>query len=372
MLLVIFIKIAITFTLLLGAVAYITWLERKLLGRLQVRHGPMRVGWHGLLQPIADGIKVVGKEFVVPAGADKPVFILAPIVSVVFAAIPFAVIPWGPGKVSAITNINIALIYILAMSSIAGYGAIMAGWSSNSKYSLLGALRATAQTISYELPLILSLIGPLMLSGSLGMAEIVQAQSQQKIWYIFVQPIAFFCYLLAGIAETQRIPFDMLEDEGSLVTGFYTEYSGMSFSMFAMAEYIHIIMIGVLSATIFMGGWERPFASVAALSFLDVVPPIAWFLSKAFFFIFLVIWLRGTLPRVRYDQLMYLGWKVLLPLVLLNIVLTGVYRLFNLTGKLTFLYYGLTLVSALIVLKLCLKHFSGENSSRVAERCASL
>ncbi len=351
------IKIIVIFHVLLGVVAILTLIERKLLGRMQIRHGPMRVGWHGVLQPAADRIKLMGKEFIIPAQADKVVFVLAPVICLVFAAIPFAVIPWGPGHIYTIVDLNIGILYILAASSLGGFGLIMAGWASNSKYALLGALRGIAQTISYELPLVLALVGPLMLAGSFSMNSIVNSQLQTGTWFIFLQPIAFICYLLAGTAETQRVPFDMLEDEGSLVTGFYTEYSGMAFSVFALAEYVNIILIGVVAAIAFMGGWLRPFPSIAALAFLDIVPPFIWLLAKSMVFVFFVIWLRGTLPRVRYDQLMYFGWKILLPLVLLNIVLTGAYKMAPQHGAVLIIYYGLTLISTLGCLAICTKWF---------------
>jgi NADH-quinone oxidoreductase subunit H len=355
--LVALLKVVIVFHVILGICAFLTLFERKILGRMQIRYGPMRVGWHGILQPLADAVKLMGKEFVVPAQADRPVFLLAPVIALVFAAIPLAVIPWGPEPVYNIIDINIGLIYMLAASSLGGFGIIMAGWSSNSKYSLLGALRAIAQTISYELPLILALVGPLMLAGSLSMGKMVHSQAQMGSWFLFLQPIGFVCYLLAGTAETQRIPFDMLEDEGALVTGFYTEYSGMAFSVFALAEYINIVLIGIVSAVAFMGGWLRPFPSVEALAFLDIVPPFVWLLAKAMFFVFLVIWLRATLPRVRYDQLMYFGWKVLLPLTLLNILLTGLYKMFQLNGGLLIVYYGLTFIFTVGCLAFCTKRF---------------
>lgn len=350
------IKIVVIFHVLLGVVAMTTYFERKILGRMQIRHGPMRVGWHGILQPAADGIKLMGKEFIIPAQADKPLFILAPIVCLVFAAIPFAVIPWGPGPIYSIVDLNIGLIYVLAVGSLGGFGVIMAGWASNSKYPLLGALRGIAQTISYELPLILALIGPLMLAGTLSMRGIVNSQLHSGTWFVFLQPIGFICYLIAGTAETQRIPFDMLEDEGALVTGFYTEYGGMAFSVFAMAEYFNIILIGTVSAIAFMGGWLRPFPSVEALAFLDIVPPFVWLLSKAMLFVFLVIWFRGTLPRVRYDQLMYFSWKILLPLVLLNILLTGLYKVLPLSGTTLVIYYGLTFIFSLGCLAICTRY----------------
>ncbi len=350
-------KVIVVFSVLIGVAAVITYMERKVLGRMQVRHGHMRVGWHGILQPIADAIKLMGKEIIVPEKADRKLFLLAPVITMICAAIPFAAIPWGAEQIYRIIDINIGLIYILAASSLGVFGVVIAGWASNSKYPLMGALRGVSQTISYELPLVLSLVGPLMLAGSLNMWKMVNSQQTGGTWFVFLQPIAFICFLLAGTAETQRLPFDMLEDEGSLVTGFYTEYSGMAFSIFALAEYINIILIGVVAAIAFMGGWLRPFPSVAFLSFLDVVPPFIWLLSKSLLFAFFVIWLRGTLPRVRYDQLMYFGWKVLLPLTLLNILLTGFYKMFHLSGGMLLVYYAATLITTVICLAFCTKRF---------------
>jgi len=355
------IKIIAVFTLLMVMVGFISWLERKILGRMQVRHGPMRVGWHGIFQPIADGIKLLTKELVIPAGADKQLFLMAPVISLIFAVTPFAVIPWGSGQ-GYITDINIGLVLILALSSLGTFGIVIGGWSSNSKYSVLGAMRAVALMLSYELPLILSLVGVVMLTGSFRLTEIVSAQAQQGLWFVAIQPVAFVCYLLAGTAETQRIPFDMLEDEGSLVNGFFTEYSGMGFSLFVMAEYINIILIGAISAVVFLGGWQRPFPSVEFLAFLDVVPAAGWFLLKVFLFVFLVIWFRGTLPRVRYDQLMYFGWKILLPLTLLSILLTGLYKVLDFQHNLIF-YYLITFILSLFCVTYCSKHFYQEETT---------
>jgi NADH-quinone oxidoreductase subunit H len=353
------IKILVVVTILLVGTGLLTVAERKILGRIQIRHGPMRVGWHGWLQWLADGIKLVGKEYIIPATVDKPLFLLAPIVTFVFAILPWAAVPWGPPPTYVITDINVGVLYILAVGSLDIYGLVLAGWSSNCKYSLLGALRGASQMISYEIPLILALIGSCMLAGSLSMVKIVEAQAQQGIWYIFLQPVAFICYLMAGLSETQRVPFDMLEDEGALVTGFFTEYSGIAFSMFSMGEYFVMLMIGAISTTLFMGGWMRPFPGVEALAFLDIVPPIFWFAGKTLLFIFLAIWLRGTLPRVRYDQMMYLGWKVLIPLNILNILLVGIYKMFDFSGLMILLYYGITFIATAITIKFCSKYFYG-------------
>ena len=353
------IKILVVVLVLLPVIGILTVIERKLLGRMQLRHGPMRVGWHGFLQWLADGLKLVGKEFIVPGGVDRPLFLLAPLITFVFAIVPWLVIPWGPPPTYVITDLNVGLLFILGVGSLDVYGIVLAGWSSNNKYSLLGALRAMSQMISYEIPLVLALIGSCMLAGSMSMVKIVEAQAQQGVWYIFLQPVAFICYMIAGLSETQRCPFDMLEDEAALVTGFYTEYSGIAYSMFAMGEYFVMLLIGAISATLFMGGWLRPFPSIEALAFLDIVPSVFWFAGKTLLFMFLAIWLRGTLPRVRYDQMMYLGWKVLIPLTLLNILLVASYRIFDLSGMKILLYYGLTFLSAVATVKICSRHFYG-------------
>jgi len=313
--------------------------ERKLLAHIQLRHGPRRTGWHGLLQPIADGIKLVTKEVIIPVEADPKLFIIAPVISVAFALIPFAVVPFA--RHTFITDINIGLLYILAASSVGFIGTIMGGWASGSKYSFLGGLRALALMISYELPLVLSLVGVLMFTRSLSMVDIVKAQGREG-WFVFSQPLAFVIYVISGIAETQRTPFDMLEDEGSLVTGFFTEYSGMPFAIFFMAEYVNMFMVSILATTLFLGGWQRPAVTWAALGFLDKVPTVFWFCLKVFGFMFLYVWLRGTLPRVRYDQLMYLCWKILFPLALLNLFFTALYIMFNMN---IWLFYALNLVA---------------------------
>jgi NADH-quinone oxidoreductase subunit H len=353
------IKILVVVTILLVGTGLLTVAERKIMWRMQIRYGPMRVGWHGWLQWLADGIKLVGKEFIIPAAVDKPLFLLAPLITFVFAIIPWVAVPWGPPPNYVITDMNVGLLFILAIGSLDIYGIVLAGWASNCKYSLLGALRGAAQMISYEIPLILALIGSCMLAGSMSMVKIVEAQAQQGIWYIFLQPVAFICYLIAGLSETQRIPFDMLEDDAALVTGFFTEYSGIAFSLFSMGEYFVMLMIGAVSSTLFMGGWLRPFPSVEALAFLDIVPPMFWFAGKTLLFIFLAIWLRATLPRVRYDQLMYLGWKVLIPLTILNILLVGIYKMVDFSGMKILIYYGLTFFAAAMAMKACSKYFYG-------------
>jgi len=343
------IKIALVVFIMLTGVAYTTWLERKLVGRIQNRWGPTRVGPFGLLQPLADGVKFILKEDLVPDNVHKGLFILAPMLALAMSLISIAVIPFG-GTITvaghttalqisgithiggAISDINIGLLIILGVTSIGVYGVALAGWSSNSKYSLLGSLRASAQMISYELALGLSLVGILLLSGSLSLREIVAAQSGTwsiagrntyiPHWYIIPQIVGFFIYLMAAFAETNRIPFDLPEAETELVAGYHTEYSSMKFAMFFMAEYVNMFTVACLASLLFFGGWHGP-----TFSFLPPIVqellPVLWFALKVFFFIFLYIWIRGTLPRFRYDQLMAFGWKFLLPLAIANIIVTS-------------------------------------------------
>ncbi len=316
------IKIALVIGILLLTIAYLIWVERKVMAHMQVRLGPMRVGWHGLLQPIADGLKLIFKEDIIPAKADKIVFVLAPVIATVPALITFAVIPFGD-KINilgysfdmVITDVNIGILYILAVTSMGVYGIVLAGWSSNNKYSLLGGLRSAAQMISYELSLGLALIGVLMVTQSLSLVDIVNAQS--KYWFVLIQPLGFLIYAISAIAEVNRCPFDLPEAETELVAGFHTEYSSMKFALFFMAEYANIITVSAIAVTFFFGGWRGPF-----------LPPIVWFLIKLFLCIFFFIWLRSTYPRLRYDQLMKFGWKILLPVALVNILITGVVLVF--------------------------------------------
>jgi NADH-quinone oxidoreductase subunit H len=332
------IKIAITVGVLLTAVAYSVWLERKVVGRMQNRWGPSRVGPFGLLQPLADGAKFILKEDLTPPHVSKGLYILAPMLAVTMALTSIALIPIGPNisigkyttpiQVTGVTNANgqasdigIGLLIILGLTSIGVYGIALAGWSSNNKYSLLGALRASAQMVSYELSLGLSLVGVLILSGTFSLRAIVEKQSGGILnWYIFPQFIAFFIYLMAAFAETNRIPFDLPEAETELVAGYHTEYSAMKFAMFFMAEYANMVTVGCLASVLFLGGWSGPvFGPPVVQSLL----PVFWFGLRLFFFMFLYIWIRGTLPRFRYDQLMAFGWKFLLPLAIANIVITG-------------------------------------------------
>ncbi|HWR20400.1 MAG TPA: NADH-quinone oxidoreductase subunit NuoH [Verrucomicrobiae bacterium] len=312
-------KIVVVFGLMLLSVTYLTWLERKILSDIQVRLGPMRVGPHGLLQPIADGLKLLFKEEIVPQAADRTLYLLAPVLALIPAFISFAVIPFGDrirlfGQSIdlVIADVNIGLLYVFGVASLGIYGIVLGGWASNNKYALLGGLRASAQMISYELSLSLSVVGVVMLSQSLSLVQVVDAQA--RVWFIVLQPIGFLIFLICAVAEINRAPFDLPEAETELVAGFHVEYSSMKFAMYFMAEYANMITVSAMATTLFLGGWRGPW-----------LPPVVWFLIKLYLFIFLFIWLRGTLPRFRYDQLMRFGWKVLLPIALVNIMVTAVF-----------------------------------------------
>lgn len=319
------IKIAIVIGVTMLHVMYATYFERKAIGHMQVRLGPMRVGYHGVLQPLADMVKLFFKEDIIPADADKPVFKIAPIIPVFAALSSLAVIPFFEGFV--IADINIGLLYIFAMSSITAYGVVMAGWSANSKYSLLGGLRASAQVISYEIAMGLSLVGVMILAGSLNLSEIVKAQ--QQYWhgmYLIPQFLGYFIFLVAMFAETNRTPFDLPEAESELVAGYFVEYSGMRFALFYAAEYIGMLIMASIAVLCFWGGWTIPPVLAEAFPVLNAVPGIVWFLGKVYFHMFLYYWVRATVPRYRYDKLMELGWKVLIPLALANIVVTSIVK----------------------------------------------
>src|SRR5918992_1496889 len=324
------IKILFVLNATLIGVTYMVLLERKVIAWVQVRLGPMRVGPHGILQPIADAIKLILKEDITPTRADKWVFTAAPIIVMVPALITFAVIPFGPvvnlfGREVPlyITDINVGLLYIVSVASIGVYGLILAGWASNSKYPLLASLRASAQLISYEVAVTMTLVSMVVSAGTLSMAGIIDAQFQQGVWFGFVQPLAFFIFFVGGLAETNRAPFDLPEAEQELTGGFHTEYSGMRFALFFLAEYANMIVVSSVATTLFLGGWLRPFPNVEWLSFLDIVPAWIWFLLKTFIWLYIFLWVRATLPRYRYDQLMRLGWKVLIPLAIANLVVTA-------------------------------------------------
>jgi len=324
------IKIVFVLTAVLITVMYLVLLERKVQAWVQVRLGPMRVGPHGVLQPIADVLKLFVKEDITPVRADKWVYTLAPIIVLVPALIAFAVIPFGDvvhifGKPVPlrIADLNIGLLYIVSVASIGIYGIILAGWSSNSKYPLLGGLRSSAQLISYEVAVTLTFVSVILAAGSLSMVDIVSAQKANGVWFAFVQPVALFIYVVAALAETNRAPFDLPEAEQELVAGFHTEYSGMSFALFFLAEYANMIVVAAVATTLFFGGWLRPFPNIEALWFLDYVPSWVWFSFKAFVVLYVFLWIRATLPRYRYDQLMRLGWKLLIPLAIANIIVTA-------------------------------------------------
>jgi NADH-quinone oxidoreductase subunit H len=327
------VKILIVLNAVLVAVTYMVLLERKVIAWVQVRLGPMRVGPYGALQPIADAVKLLLKEDITPARADKYVFTAAPIIALVPALIVFAVIPFGPEveifghKVTLyITDINVGLLYVVSVASIGVYGLILAGWASNSKYPLLASLRASAQLISYEVAVTMTLVSVIVTAGSLSMVQIVEAQRSAGVWFGFIQPVAFLIFFIGGLAETNRAPFDLPEAEQELTGGFHTEYSGMRFALFFLAEYANMIVVSSVATTLFLGGWLRPFPNVAALAFLDVIPAWIWFFMKTFVFLYIFLWVRATLPRYRYDQLMALGWKVLIPLAIANVVVTGIVK----------------------------------------------
>lgn len=316
------VKVLMVFVVFLTGVAYLTWMERKVLGHMQLRHGPLNAGWFGLLQPIADGVKVLFKEDIYVESANKFLYFIAPIIAVVCTFVTFAVIPFGDtitlfGRTVplVVADINIGLLFVFAISSLNVYGIVLAGWSSNNKYSLLGGMRSSAQMISYELTMGLSVIGVLMLSGSLSMVDIVKAQ--KDIWFIVLQPLGFILFLISGFAEANRSPFDLPEAESELVAGFHVEYSSLKFAFFYLSEYAHMIVMAGLVTTLFLGGWYGPFLS-------NIIGP-AWFFMKMVVILFLFIWVRASFPRFRYDQLMKFGWKVLLPLALVNILLTGLF-----------------------------------------------
>ena len=313
-------KVVVVYMALMTAIAYSTYFERKVVARIQNRIGPNVTGPFGLLQPIADAIKMLLKEQIRPTMANKFFYVLAPIISFVTASMAIAVIPigdWvsiGGQRIQLIiSDLNIGILYVFAVTSLGIYGIVLAGWSSNSKYSMLGGLRAMAQMISYEVSLGLGLVGVLLLSQTFSIGEIVRQQSGSVLnWYIFKQPVAFFVYFLSAMAETNRNPFDMPEAESELVAGYHTEYAGMSFGMFFLAEYANMITVSAIAASMFFGGWNGPF-----------LPPVIWFLIKVVAFMFVYVWVRGTLPRLRYDQLMKFGWLVLFPVGILNVMVTA-------------------------------------------------
>lgn len=320
------IKAVISTAVLLAGFAYMTWAERKVAALLQQRIGPNRVGPFGLLQPVADGIKLIFKEELIPAQADKLIFLLAPVITVVPAFIILAVVPWGPPVKDfygpgqdlplGIANLNVGMMYILSVASIAVYGVTLGGWASNNKYATLGGLRSAAQMISYELGLGLSVVGPLMLAGSMSMLDITNAQA--PVWFVFLQPLAALIFYIAALAEVNRAPFDMPEAEQELIAGYHTEYTGMRFALFFQAEYIAMLTVCALAAALFLGGYSLPGVDLPWFGDLAV------FLAKVIAGMFVFVWIRATMPRLRYDQLMDFGWKVLLPLSIINVVATAI------------------------------------------------
>ena len=314
----------------------LTYIERRTLAFLQVRKGPNRVGPEGILQFVADVVKLLTKEDVVPAKAQRFVHFLAPVLVMVPGLAIYAVLPFGPeftvrvpglGKITTAwyaTDLNVSLLLVLAITSIGVYGIILGGWASNSKYALLGGLRSAAQLISYEVPMGFAVVSAILMARSLSLVEIVEAQRTHHMWFILPGLVAFFLYFVSGVAETNRIPFDLPEAESELVAGFHTEYSGFRWAVFFLTEYANMITISAVATTLFLGGWLRPFPNVKALAFLDVIPGIVWFVLKVAAFLFVYIWFRGTFPRYRFDQLMALGWKTLIPISLANLVLVAI------------------------------------------------
>ena len=329
-LITILLKITVILVPLMLCVAYLTFAERKVIGYMQVRMGPNRVGPKGWLQPIADAIKLMFKEIIVPQGATPMLFIAAPVISLTAALAAWAVIPFDDGMVLA--DVNAGLLYILAMTSLGVYGVIIAGWSSNSKYALLGAMRSAAQIVSYEIAMGFALVCVLMAAGSLNLGAIVNAQKGSVLhWYWLPLLPMFVVYFISGVAETNRAPFDVAEGESEIVAGFHVEYSGMAFSVFFLAEYANMILIAALAAIMFLGGWLSPFEGILPASLLDggglvgslLGSGIHWFVFKTLLFLFVFLWLRATFPRYRYDQIMRLGWKVFIPITIVWIVVVG-------------------------------------------------
>lgn len=320
----IIIKILVIVVPLLLGVAYLTFAERKVIGFIQVRIGPNRVGFAGLLQPIADLIKLISKEIIIPTRSNKYLFIIAPLFALAPALAGWAVVPFDQGMVLA--NIDAGVLYLFAISSLGVYGVMIAGWASNSKYAMLGALRSAAQTVSYEIAMGFALVGVLLAAGSMNISNIVLSQ-QGGIWHWWALPLfpLFMVFWIAGIAETNRAPFDMAEGESEIVAGFHVEYSAIGFAVFFMAEYASMVLISTITALLFLGGWLSPFEGIPVLNdIFFFVPGVVWLLAKISFFLFVYLWVRATFPRYRYDQLMRLGWKVLIPVTIVWVIITGV------------------------------------------------
>jgi NADH-quinone oxidoreductase subunit H len=322
------IQVVMVLAAVLTGCAYATWLERKVVAHLQHRMGPTFAGPYGLLQPLADAVKLMFKEDLVPDGVERVTFALAPMVAFVPALLSFAVIPYAPEWelfgltfTGVISDLNIGILWVFAVTSLGIYGIVLAGWSSGSKYSLLGGLRSTAQMISYEIGYGLSIVGVILIANTLSMVELVEMQQSDSIWFfsnwfVWKQPVGFILFMTCAIAETNRLPFDLPEAESELVGGYHTEYSSMRFSLFFIGEYANMLAVACVATTLFFGGWSGP-------GFLTFIPPVVWFLIKVFCVMFFYVWLRGTFPRFRYDQLMRFGWLVLFPAALLNTLITG-------------------------------------------------
>jgi len=307
-------KILIYAAIIIGFITvnslWLIWLERKVSAHIQLRLGPMEVGWHGSLQTVADAIKLLGKELITPLKVDRVVYLVAPMMAMFPAAILFLVIPVGEGLV--VLDLDVGILFIFAFSAITVLSIFMAGYASNNKYSMLGAVRGVAQSLAYEIPLLLSVLGVVMICGTLNLSEIVRAQ--EGMWFIVTQPLAFLIFFIASLAETNRAPFDLPEAESEIIAGFHTEYTGIRFAMFFLGEYTYMFVISALATVLFLGGWLGP-----------LLPGPVWFLLKVYFLIFVMIWVRFTFPRVRIDQLMQFGWKYLIPLALANILITGIF-----------------------------------------------
>jgi NADH-quinone oxidoreductase subunit H len=308
---------------LMVAVAYLTFFERKVISYIQVRIGPNRVGPFGLLQPIADTVKLLNKELIIPSASNRYLFLIAPLISMGTSLAAWAVIPFN--QIAVLANINAGVLYVLSLSSLGVYGILIAGWASNSKYAMFGALRAAAQSISYEIAMGFALVGVMMAANSLNLTHIVEAQSGSILhWYWLPLLPLFIVYWISGVAETNRAPFDVAEGESEIVAGFHVEYSGMGFALFFLAEYANMILISALITVMFMGGWLSPFQGIPLLDTLTSwIPGFAWFLLKLSFFVFCYLWFRATFPRYRYDQIMRLGWKILIPVTIIWIVVIG-------------------------------------------------
>ena len=322
---IVFAEIAVLLVFALLTIMFLTWMERKVVAMVQARYGPMVTGPRGLLQPVMDGVKLIGKEDIIPAKADRWVFTLAPFLVFIPALLIFIPLPFGESLI--ISDLKVGLLYIIAISAASPIAILLAGWASNNKYSLMGAMRAVAQDISYTIPLALSAIAIVLFTGSLSTVDIVTAQNGTWFgfipkWFIFLQPLGFILFLIASIAEMGRIPFDFQESEQELVAGFFTEYSGMKFAMFFLAEYAHLFSVSAIVVTLFLGGWSFPYLSLLPAALVPLVS-LGVFLVKTYAVIFFAMWLRDTVPRVRIDQLLNLGWKIMIPLALLNLLVTG-------------------------------------------------